>query len=56
MEVLSPRLPDRYSPLLPDGKGSQSVYLAEIPAPLFEALRELIGYEAKAAWGVAEND
>jgi putative restriction endonuclease len=55
MEVLTPRLPDRYSPLLPDGRGSQSVYLAEIPAPLFEALRELIGYEAKTAWGVAEN-
>jgi hypothetical protein len=55
MEVLTPRLPARYSPLLPDGRGSQSVYLVEIPAPLFEALRELIGYEAKTAWGVAEN-
>jgi hypothetical protein len=55
MDVLAPRLPVRYSPLLPDGRGSQSVYLAEIPAPLFEALRELIGYEAKTAWSVAEN-
>src|SRR5258708_27525718 len=55
MEILTPRLPDRYSPFSPDGRGSQSVYRAEIPAPVFEALRELIGYEAKKAWGVAEN-
>jgi putative restriction endonuclease len=55
IEVLRPRLPHRYSPLLPDGRGSQSVYLTEIPARLFEVLQELIGYEAKHSLGVAES-
>jgi predicted restriction endonuclease len=31
------------------------VYLTEIPRPLFEALRELIGYEARQTLGVAES-
>jgi len=55
IELLRPRLPKRYSPLLPDGRGSQSVYLAEIPAVMFEALRDLIGSEARQTLGVAEN-
>jgi hypothetical protein len=55
IDVLRPRLPKKYSPLLPDGRGSQSVYLTEIPRPLFEALRELIGYEARQTLGVAES-
>jgi putative restriction endonuclease len=55
IEILRPRLPKKYSPLLPDGRGSQSVYLAEIPALLFEALRDLIGYEARQSLGVAES-
>jgi hypothetical protein len=55
MEILRPRLPRRYSPLLADGRGSQAVYLTEIPSPLFEALRELIGSEARQTLGVADS-
>lgn len=47
IDVQRPRFPKKYSPLLPDGRGSQSVYLAEIPIQLFEAIRDLIGYEAR---------
>jgi GNAT superfamily N-acetyltransferase len=55
IDILRPRLPPKYSPLLADGRGSQSVYLAEIPVRLFEALQELIGYEAKHTLSVAES-
>jgi hypothetical protein len=43
--VLRPLLPDRYSPLQPDGNGLQSVYLTEIQAPFAEVLMGLIGRE-----------
>jgi putative restriction endonuclease len=43
MEVLRPFLPERYSPLLPDGRGLQSVYLTEVPDILADALIGLIG-------------
>lgn len=43
MGRLAPLLPERYSPLRPNGHGMQSVYLTEIPLPLMEALAELIG-------------
>lgn len=55
MEVLRPRLPKKYSPLLSDGRGSQSVYLAEIPRIMFDTLRDLIGSEAGQTLGVAET-
>jgi putative restriction endonuclease len=55
MQLLRPRLPSRYSPLLPDGRGSQSVYLTELPGPLFDALVDLIGREARHAHHVAES-
>jgi len=55
IEILRPRLPKKYSPLLPDGRRSQSVYLAEIPPVMFEALRDLIGSEAHQTLGVAET-
>jgi len=55
MDMLRPHLPGRYSPLLQDGRGSQAVYLAEIPPPLFEALSGLIGREAQHAREVAES-
>jgi putative restriction endonuclease len=45
MEVLSPLLPTRYSPLQPNGNGLQSVYLTEIPTILAEVLIGLIGQE-----------
>lgn len=55
IDILRPRLPAKYSPLLADGRGSQSVYLAEIPIRLFDALQELIGFEAKHTLSVAES-
>ena len=55
VEILRPLLPARYSPLLSDGRGSQSVYLTEVPAPLFEALRDLMGYEARQTLTVADG-
>ena len=47
IHVLRPLLPERYSPLQPNGNGLQSVYLTEIPATMAEALIGLIGEEAK---------
>jgi putative restriction endonuclease len=45
IEVLRPLLPDRYSPLQPNGNGIQSVYLTEVPTLLAEVLMGLIGRE-----------
>jgi hypothetical protein len=42
-------LPEKYSPLSPDGRGSQSVYLTAVPAPMARALAGLIGREAQQA-------
>lgn len=55
MAVIRPRLPGRYSPLLADGRGSQSVYLTEISRPLFDTLGDLIGPEVRHTYRVAEN-
>jgi putative restriction endonuclease len=41
--ILRPFLPARYSPLQESGDGLQSVYLAEVPQPLADALVGLIG-------------
>jgi hypothetical protein len=41
--VLRPFLPSKYSPLQESGDGLQSVYLAEVPQPLADALTGLIG-------------
>jgi putative restriction endonuclease len=43
--VLRPLLPDRYSPLQPNGNGLQSVYLTEVPIALAEVLIGMIGQE-----------
>lgn len=57
MAVLRPLLPTRYSPLLPDGRGSQSIYLTELPEPLALALADLLGAEiAAVARGVVIRD
>lgn len=48
-------LPSRYSPLLPSGDGSQSIYLTEIPEPLFRALSSLIGSEARNIRRIGEQ-
>ena len=43
--ILRPLLPDRYSPLQPNGNGLQSVYLTEVPMALAEVLIGLVGQE-----------
>jgi putative restriction endonuclease len=45
IDILRPLLPDKYSPLQPNGNGLQSVYLTEVPTPLAEVLIGLIGQE-----------
>src|SRR5882672_1168023 len=45
IEILRPLIPDRYSPLQPNGNGLQGIYLTEIPATLTEVLIGLIGQE-----------
>jgi putative restriction endonuclease len=48
IDILRPLLPNRYSPLQPNGNGLQSVYLTEVPTPLAEVLIGLIGQEVAA--------
>jgi hypothetical protein len=48
MELLRPLLPERYSPLLPDGRGSQSIYLTELPPALALALADLVSADLGA--------
>ena len=43
IQILRPFLPTRYSPLQASGDGLQSVYLAEVPSSLADALIGLIG-------------
>jgi putative restriction endonuclease len=43
MERLGPLLPDKYSPLLHDGRGLQSLYLTELPPRLMSQMALLIG-------------
>lgn len=50
IEVLRPVIPAKYSPLLPNGNGLQSVYLAEIPRVFAEVLSSLIGTEARVVF------
>lgn len=45
MAVLGALLPQQYSPLQPNGRGLQSVYLTAVPEPLMMALSGLIGNE-----------
>ncbi len=47
MGLLRPLLPERYSPIRPDGVGNQ-MYLTEIPEMFAQALVGLIGPEAEA--------
>ena len=47
IDILRPLLPERYSPLQPNGNGLQSVYLTELPADLAEVLLGLIGAEVE---------
>ena len=45
IDILRPLLPNRYSPLQPNGNGIQSVYLTEVSTTLAEVLMGLIGKE-----------
>jgi putative restriction endonuclease len=53
MDLLRP-VPDRYSPLQPNGNGVQSIYLTGLSAELAGVLAGLIGVEAKGLIGAAE--
>jgi putative restriction endonuclease len=55
IEILRSLLPERYSPLQPNGNGLQSVYLTEVPAPLAEVLIGLIGQEVAPIALAAHN-
>lgn len=48
IEKLRPLLPERYAPLLPDGRGVQSIYLTELNPALAHALADLMGSEVSA--------
>jgi hypothetical protein len=48
IELLRPLLPAKYSPLLPDGRGVQSIYLTELPQPLALVLANQLGSEVRA--------
>jgi len=43
IDRLRPLLPDRYSPLLRDGRGVQAIYLTELPRELALVLADLLG-------------
>ena len=43
MDRLAPLLPEKYSPLLRDGRGLQSLYLTELPPRLMSQMALLIG-------------
>src|ERR1700722_9415098 len=45
IDILRPLLPDKYSPLQPNGNGLQSVYLTDVPTTLAELLIGVIGQE-----------
>lgn len=48
MDQLGPRLPSRYAPLQPDGRGLQGVYLTNLSEPLAQALVDILGAEARS--------
>jgi hypothetical protein len=48
IDQLRPLLPSRYAPLDARGRGSQSMYLTELPEPLALALANLLGTEVAA--------
>lgn len=53
--ILRPLLPEKYSPLQPTGDGLQSVYLAEVPLALADALIALIGQPYWDAYSTLET-
>jgi putative restriction endonuclease len=55
MTVLRSVLPDRYSPLQPNGNGIQSIYLTELSVDFAAVLAGLIGEEARSLVANAET-
>jgi putative restriction endonuclease len=55
MGVLRSVLPDRYSPLQPNGNGIQSIYLTELSQEFAAVLAGLIGEEARSLVANAET-
>jgi putative restriction endonuclease len=53
MDVISPTLPEKYSPIQADGRGNQ-VYLARVPEAMADVLLGLIGGEADSVLAAAE--
>jgi hypothetical protein len=53
--ILGLFLPEKYSPLQPNGNGLQSVYLAEVSAKFSEVLMGLIGKEVSPLAFAAQN-
>jgi len=45
MQAIAPALPDRYSPIRPNGRGNQGVYLAQIPRPMALVIAQLASPE-----------
>lgn len=43
MDVLAPTLPEKYSPIRPDGNGNQGAYLAAVPVEMAQAVINLLG-------------
>jgi putative restriction endonuclease len=43
MDVLAPTLPEKYSPIRPDGNGNQGAYLAAVPVEMAQAVIDLLG-------------
>lgn len=43
ISILAPTLPEKYSPLQPNGNGNQGVYLAPVPTQMASALSSLLG-------------
>lgn len=55
IDELRSLLPEKYSPLRPNGDGLQSVYLTEIGPPFAAVLFRLIGSEADKVVGIARD-
>jgi putative restriction endonuclease len=45
MHAIAPTLPERYSPIRPNGHGNQGVYLAEIREPMALVIAQLASPE-----------
>jgi putative restriction endonuclease len=53
--ILRPLLPEKYSPLQPNGNGLQSVYLTEVPTAMAEVIFSLIGQEVSPIVAAANS-